>query len=91
MDINGKADPYLVLQLGSKRVSGRAQSIYVAAKLQDCYCFFVQRANVGKIWLNRHFNRILSDRTFMFHQVLSYLRQNDIFAEHVIRKFLSCH
>ena len=23
MDINGKADPYLVLQLGSKRVSGR--------------------------------------------------------------------
>jgi len=22
MDINGKADPYLVLQLGSKRVSG---------------------------------------------------------------------
>ena len=27
MDINGKADPYLVLQLGSKRVSGRGHDM----------------------------------------------------------------
>ena len=27
MDINGKADPYLVLQLGTKRISGKFRNI----------------------------------------------------------------
>lgn len=35
MDINGKADPYLVLQLGSKRVSDKDN--YVSKQLNPVF------------------------------------------------------